>query len=68
MRDYLHKLAEYITIVLIVLVLDNIGFDVIANAAMDVFPSLGGLIVFIVFVVAMAALSGVVFAKKRKKP
>ncbi|MGI5415081.1 hypothetical protein [Actinomadura luteofluorescens] len=45
------------------LLVGNIGFDVIWSAVKDIFSSWGG---FLVFVVAMAGLSGVVVATSKK--
>jgi hypothetical protein len=46
-----------------VLVLGNVGFDVVWNAAKDIFPSWGSLIAFFV---VMAGLSGLLFAWTKK--
>ncbi|GGQ20795.1 hypothetical protein BKA00_001100 [Actinomadura coerulea] len=62
-RAFLYLFLRFAAIGFFLLVIAEVGFDVIWNAAVGIFPSWGG---FIVFVVAVAALSGAV-AKKRKK-
>ncbi|GGT88323.1 hypothetical protein [Actinomadura citrea] len=59
MRGYLNTLLQVTTIGLVVLVLGNIGFGEIWDAAKDIFPSWGS---FFTFVLVMAGLSGLVFA------
>lgn len=59
MRGYLNTFLQITTVGLVVLVLGNIGFDVIWGAAKGIFPSWGS---FFTFVLVMAGLSGLLFA------
>ncbi|MEV4001899.1 hypothetical protein [Actinomadura sp. NPDC049753] len=63
MRGYFFLLLQCTMLGLVVLVLNNVGFEVIANAAMGIFSSWGG---FFAFLAVMAGFSGVVFAFMRK--
>ncbi|GAA2293965.1 hypothetical protein GCM10010402_60620 [Actinomadura luteofluorescens] len=63
MRGYFFTLLRLTSFALVMLLVGNIGFDVIWSAVKDIFSSWGG---FLVFVVAMAGLSGVVVARSKK--
>jgi hypothetical protein len=63
LRGYFFTLLQVTATGLVVLVLGNVGFDVIWNAAKDIFPSWGS---FFAFVAVMGGLSGLLFAWTKK--